>query len=197
MTDEIVAIEFELTPEEWAEASLAHAMKSPLLKEATRRVQVLFAIIVVCLAVLGALEGSTGLAVTFLLAGAVAMAFMGPALRSGRRRQTLKYARDGIANGTFGHHRIELRPEGILDRTEGYEWLTYWASIDRVEEIEGSFAIYTGPNAVVIVPHTAFPDSASLRRFSETFFALREAHPVRGTPRDPKLSPPVTDEFPS
>lgn len=177
MSDEIVAIEFELTPEEWAEASLAHVVKSPLMKEATRRVQVSFAVIVVCLALIGLLEGSTSLAVTFLLTGLVAMAFMGPALRSGRRRQTLKYARDGIANGTFGHHRIELRPEGMLDRTEGYQWLTYWPSIDRVEEGEGSFAIYTGPNAVVIIPHTAFPDAASLRRFSETFFALREEYP--------------------
>jgi hypothetical protein len=172
---ETVSIEFELTPEDWAEASLAHAKKSPLVREAMRRFQVAFVLIIACLALLGLLEGSTSLAVTFLLAGAVAMALIGPALRSGRRRQTLKYAREGIANGTFGHHRVELRPEGMLNRTEGYEWLTYWSSIERVEEGKGSFAVYTGPNAVVIIPHTAFPDSASLRQFSETFFALREA----------------------
>jgi len=176
LSDEPVAIEFELTPEDWAEMSVAHARKSPLMKAAMRRVRVSFAIIVACLALIGVLEGSMGLAVTFLLTGAVGMALMGPALRSGRRKQTLKYAREGIANGTFGHHRIELLPHGMLDSTEGYEWLTYWSSIDRVEEGEGSFAIYTGPNAVVIVPHTAFPDSASLRCFSETFYALRESY---------------------
>lgn len=111
----------------------------------------------------------------WVLAGAGAMAFMNPALRAGRRAQTRKYAESGIANGMFGPHRVELRPEGMLDATEGYEWLTRWSAIERVEEGEGAFLVYTGPNALLPIPHTAFPDSSSLRRFSDAFFTLRES----------------------
>jgi len=171
--EEVVAVEFELTPEEWIEVSLEHAMKSPLVKQARRMVRVFLGLLVILAAWLSAVTGAPSAALMWLLAGFVVMAFMGPLLRSAQRRQITKYADTGITNGMFGPHRVELRPEGILDSTEGYEWLTRWPSIERVEDGEGCFLIYTGPNALLPIPHTAFPDAEALRQFSRAFFALK------------------------
>ena len=169
------AVEFELTPEEWIEVSLEHAMRSPLVRQARRMVRILLGVLVLLAAWLSVVTGAPSAALMWLLAGGVVTAFMGPILRSAQRRQVSKYAETGITNGMFGPHRVELRPEGVLDSTEGYEWLTRWPSIERVEEGEGCFLIYTGPNALLPIPHTAFPDSESLRRFSRAFFALKAA----------------------
>jgi len=196
-THEPVVVEFELTPEDWVEVSLQHSEKSPQIQEAMRNVRILFGALIVLAALISLLDGATTGAMIWLLAGAVVMAVMTPTLRSGRRRQVKKYAESGIANGMFGPHRVELRPEGMVDRTNGYEWLTYWSSVERVEEGDGSFLIYTGTNALLPIPHTAFPDAASLRRFSEAFFSLREADQARrltGTPQDGNVSGPEPHE---
>jgi hypothetical protein len=170
-----VAIEFELTPEEWVEVSLQHSSRSPQVIEATRRVRILFGALVLLATLISLLDGALTAAFVWLVVGLVVMAVMAPALRAGRRRQVRRYAQSGIQNGMFGRHRIELRAEGIMDSTEGYDWLAKWSAIERVEEGEGSFLIYTGPNALLPIPHTAFRDPAELRRFSDAFHALREA----------------------
>lgn len=168
-------MEFELTPEEWVEVSLAHSSKSPQVREAMRNVRILFGALVVLAALISLLDGAGTAALLWLIAGGVVMAVMGPLLRASRRKQFRQYAETGIAHGMFGPHRVELRPEGMLDSTEGYEWLTRWSAIDRVEEGDGAFLVYTGPNALLPIPHSAFRDSGSLRRFGEAFFRLREA----------------------
>lgn len=174
-----VGVEFELTPEEWVEVSLQHSSTSPQILEAQRKVRILFGALIVLAALISVLDGASTAALMWLFAGAVVTAFMKPILRAARRSQVQKYVQSGIAHGMFGPHRVELRPEGVLDVTDGYEWLTRWSAIDRVEEGEGAFMVYTGPNALLPIPHTAFPDSASLRRFSDAFFALREADRTR------------------
>ncbi len=86
----------------------------------------------------------------------------------------------GITNGLFGPHRVELRDEGVLDSTTGYEWLTRWSSIERVEEANGTFMIYSGPNAFLPIPASAFRDSTILRAFGDRFFAcLNDARATR------------------
>jgi len=77
----------------------------------------------------------------------------------------------------------------MLDATEGYDWLTRWSAIDRVEESEGAFLVYTGPNACLPIPHSAFRDSATLRRFADAFYRLRQSGghgvlPGGGAPAD-------------
>jgi hypothetical protein len=193
MATEPVVIEFELTPEDWVEVSMHHSEKSPQIQGAMRNVRILFGALIVLAALISLLDGGTTGAMIWLIAGAVVMAVMTPTLRAGRRRQVKQYAESGIANGMFGPHRVELRPDGMVDRTNGYEWLTYWSSIERVEEGDGSFLIYTGTNALLPIPHTAFPDAASLRRFSEAFYSLREAERARrltGTPPGGIVSKP-------
>lgn len=173
--DEPVVVEFQLTPEEWVEVSLQHSAQQPQIVRATRSVRRSFVLITVLLAVLFFMNGLAGAGYVFLIASIVGTAVLGPLIRSSQRKRTLEYARSGIQNGMFGPHRVELRPEGMLDCTEGYEWLTRWSAIDRVEEGEGAFLVYTGPNALLPIPHSAFPDSESLRRFSHAFFAFRKA----------------------
>jgi hypothetical protein len=173
-SQETAQVEFELTPEEWVEVSLQHSSKSPQVREAMRKVRILFGALVVLAVLISLLDGGTTAAVIWAAAGTVVMAVMGPVLRASRRKQVTQYAESGIANGMFGPHRVELRPEGMLDSTDGYEWLTRWSAIERVEEGEGAFLVYTGPNALLPIPHSAFRDSASLRSFSAAFYALRE-----------------------
>lgn len=169
------SVEFELTPEEWVEVSLQHSSKSPQVLEAMRNVRVLFAALILLAVLISLLDGATTAAAIWLAAGSVVLAGMKPLLRASRRRQVKEYADSGIANGMFGPHRVELRPEGMLDSTDGYEWLTRWSAIERVEEGEGAFLVYTGPNALLPIPHSAFRDAAQLRQFSDAFYALRDA----------------------
>jgi len=180
---EPVTVAFELTPEEWVEVSLQHSATQPQIVKATRSARRSFAVLMALLAFLFFLNGMAGSAYVFLIAAVLGMATLGPLIRRSQRKRTLEYARTGIQNGMFGPHRVELRPEGMLDVTDGYEWLTRWAAIDRVEEGEAAFLVYTGPNALLPIPHSAFRDSESLRRFSHTFFALREG-------ADPLISAP-------
>lgn len=172
---ELVSVEFELTPEEWVEVHLQHSSRSPLVRESVRNVRVLLAVLVVLAALLSWLSGSGTAAVTWLLAGGALVALLRPLLRASHRRQFQRFAAMGTANGVFGPHRLELRSDGMLDSTAGYEWLTRWPAIERVEESPGAFLVYTGPNAFLPIPHSAFRDSTTLRRFSDTFYALREA----------------------
>jgi hypothetical protein len=191
-TGVVVGVSFELTPEEWVEVSLEHTARSEFVRAAMRRIRGLYGAIVGLGALLAVLGGSPPYALVVLLAGGLAFAFLEPSVRRARRNQFAQFAEKGIANGMFGPHRVELRPEGMLDATEGYEWLTRWSAIDRVEEGEGAFLIYTGPNAFLPIPHSAFRDSATLRRFSETFFSRLEAGRALGAAHGP-----VSDEAPA
>jgi hypothetical protein len=171
---EVIGVDFELTPEEWVEVGMQHSWRSKPLRQARRTVRGLLVAIFVLLALLGLVQGSTLVAVTWLLGGAVVVAALDPLLRGSQRNQLRKLAATGIANGTFGPHRVELTPAGMLDSTSGYDWLTRWPAIERVEEGEGAFLIYTGPNACLPIPHSAFRDAPALRRFADAFYALRE-----------------------
>lgn len=168
-----VSIEFELTPEDWVEVSMEHSSRSVMLREARRNIRFLLAAVFVVMALFGLLDGSTSIALFWLFGGGVAFAALDPLLRSSQRKQLRKVAESGIANGMFGRHRVELTAEGMRDATAGYEWLTRWPAIERVEESEGAFLVYTGPNALLPIPHSAFRDAATLRRFADTFYQLR------------------------
>ncbi len=172
--DPIVAVEFELTPEDWIDVNMQHTTRSAMFKEAKRKVRVTLASLLVLLALLGYVMGSMTVAFTWLIAGGVLVAFLGPLLDRSQRKQLRRFANEGISMGMFGRHRVELRPEGMVDSTVGYEWLARWPSIDRVEEGEGAFFIYSGPNRFLPVPHSAFPDSETLRHFADTFYRLKE-----------------------
>lgn len=165
-----VAVEFDLTPEEWVEVALEHNRRSPMYRSAIRSGQRSFGLLVVLLALLGLLNGYGLFAMTFLFVGAGVTVFLPRIFERSHRKQYEKLAREGIQNGMFGTHRIELLDEGVLDDTDAYRKLTRWHAIERVAEGPGAFLIYLGSDAFLPIPHSAFRDAETLRAFADRFF---------------------------
>lgn len=166
----IAVAEFELTPEDWEEVNAAHLFDSTLHHELVRKARVIFFALFMTLALLLVLLGWPTGAIMFATAGLVLPFFVAPMHRRAQRRALRKLTRQGIAHGTFGHHRVEVRDEGLFHATHAYESLFRWHAIDRVTEKGGNFFVYIGPNAFLPIPATAFPDSDSLRRFADAFY---------------------------
>ena len=177
------AVEFEITPEDWEQVNAEHVFGSPIYQEATRNVRVIVGLIVLTLAALTFILGSSSTALFFLLAAPPLVAGVGPLTRSSQRESLRKLARQGIGNGIFGSHRVEVRPDGLFHATDAYECLLRWHSIERVEEMAGHFFVYTGPNAFLPIPVTAFRDAESLRGFSDAFHERMAS--VRALPGSP------------
>ena len=167
---DVVTVEFEFTPEDWARANATHSWNSELTKKALKQMQVLFAMIVGLMALLMLLGGSAVGAIAMLLAGTVLVGVLKPLVRISQRRQIKKLADLGLINGIFGPHRVELQDEGILDSTTGYEFLVRWSAIEDIKESDGSFLIYSGANSFLTIPSSAFPDTETLRAFGDRFF---------------------------
>lgn len=186
------SVTFEFTPEDWVAVSVRHYASSGEVRSAERTVLGLFVAIVVLVALLSLINGSSFMALTSLLLGGVAAALVPPLLRAGRKKQFTRFAEAGITNGLFGTHLVELREDGILNVTDGYEWLVRWSAVEKVDEGEGSFLVYNGPNSFMVIPHSAFRDSESLRRFADVFYersraakdALSVPEPNAGEPLD-------------
>lgn len=194
---ERVAVEFELTPEEWEAANAAHLSSSPLQVQLLRRTRRTTSILFAALAVLNLAMGSVTYAVLWALAGVFFAASLDRIHRSGQRKALRKLGEQGIANGIFGPHRVEVREEGLVDSTTHYEWLIRWSGIERVREENGTFLIYNGANAFLPIPSTAFPDSDSLRRFADAFYRRLALHgdgaAVRAEPGLPEPGTPLPD----
>jgi len=172
----VPAADFELTPEDWEEVNLAHLLESPLYAEATTNSRVIGGLLFATLAVFSAVVGSMTGALMFAITGPPFVYFLGPLQRKAQRNSLKKLGKEGVSNGLFGHHRIEAREDGLFHSTHAYETLIRWHAIDDVREMDGHFFVYTGPNAFLPIPVTAFPDSDSLRAFSDAFHEYRARH---------------------
>jgi hypothetical protein len=170
-----VAIEYELMAEDWLQAMMSHLDGSPFHRRGVRRVRILLALIVALLAMLFLLEGMVLQAATFGVLGFVPVTLVPTLVRRNQRRQYRSFARDGLARGTFGRHRLVLTDEGILDSTDGRDLLIHWSAVERVVDAGGSLLVYNGPNSFLIVPTSAFPDRSAFERFSRRFFAGLES----------------------
>jgi hypothetical protein len=167
--DACPSVEFEITPEDWERVNAEHVFASPLYAEAARNMRVVVGLLAVTLAALGFVIGSSTVAFFFLLAAAPLVAAVGPLTRRAQRDSLRKLARQGIANGVFGSHRVEVRPDGLFHSTHAFDSLLRWHAIERVEEVAGHFFVYTGPNAFLPIPVTAFRDAEALRDFADAF----------------------------
>jgi hypothetical protein len=163
------AVEFDITPEDWERVNAEHVFASPLYAEAARNLRVVVGLLAVTLSALAYLIGSSSVAFLFLLAAAPLVASVGPLTRHAQRNSLRKLARQGVANGVFGHHHVEIRSDGLFHSTHAYDSLIRWHAIERVEEVAGHFFVYTGPNAFLPIPVTAFRDGESLRCFADAF----------------------------
>ena len=172
--------EFEITPEDWEEVNAVHLFDGPLHEELVRNNRAVSFLLLAALAALSFLLGWTVGSVLFIAAGLVIPVFVRPLQEHAQRSALKKLGRQGVSNGTFGRHRVEVREEGLLHQTDAFDVLVRWHAIDEVKERSDHIFIYTGPNAFLPIPVTAFPDSASLRTFADAFFArMARAREVR------------------
>ena len=166
-----ITVEFEFTPEDWATANATHSWNSELTKKALTQMQALFAVIVGLMSLLLFIGGASVVgALVMAFTGALLVGALKPLVRHSQKRQIKKVAELGLINGIFGPHRVELRDDGILDSTTGYEWLVKWSAIEDIKESDGAFLIYSGANSFLTIPSSAFPDNETLRAFGDRFF---------------------------
>jgi len=169
--ESLAAAEFEITPEDWEEVNAVHLFDGPLHGELVRNARAVSFLLFVALSALTLLLGWPFGSVLFLAAGLVVPVFVGPLQESAQRNALRKLGKQGVSNGTFGHHRVEVREDGLFHQTDAFDVLVRWHAIDEVKERADYIFIYTGPNAFLPIPVTAFPDSASLRTFADAFFS--------------------------
>ena len=173
---EAVSLEFELTPEEWVAAQGAHQDLVHMRRGDVQRLQTIAGTALGVISVAGLFMGLWLTSVIWAAIGFVYLRGIPRQVRKQTRLQLSRTAREGVVQGLFGRHRIELREEGLVDITDGYETVVRWGTIEGVEHTGGLFMIYTGPNSFVPIPDSAFRDSAELRAFSDAFHTLRGLH---------------------
>lgn len=165
----VPAIEFELTPEDWEEVNAAHLFDSVHHAETLKNARIIGGLLMATLAVLCFLMGFSLGGLLFAIAGPPFVYAIGPLQRRAQRDALAKLSKEGIAHGIFGRHRVEVREDGLFHQSSAMETLIRWHAVDEVVERSGHFFVYTGPHAFIPIPTTAFPDSASLRAFSDGF----------------------------
>jgi hypothetical protein len=168
-TPRTLAAEYELTPEDWEAVNVEHLVDSPLYREASQKTRVIVGLLFLTLALFSLVLGSLLGGFVFALAGPAMVAAVGPLQRSAQENSMRKLSRQGVSNGLFGPHRVEVRREGLFHATDAYESLIRWHAIEGVRERAGHFFVYTGPNAFLPIPVTAFHDATHLREFSDAF----------------------------
>lgn len=178
--DAVPAADFELTPEDWEEVNAVHLMGTSLFAEQVSSTRTLVFLLFTILATLMLVMGSTLGAVLFGATAVIAPLLVGPLQEKGQRQALKKMGEQGIGAGTFGHHRIEVRDEGLYHRTSAFEVLMRWHAIQDVKDQGDHLFVYTGTHAFIPIPTTAFPDQASFRRFADAFMA--KALGSRGEP---------------
>lgn len=130
--------EFELAPEDWEEVNAVHLFDSTLHRQVFGRTRVVSARLFLTLAALCLLLGFASGAILFGAASLVLPVLIGPLHERAQRRAPRKLTKKGIAKGTFGPHRVEVRDEGLFHATHGYESLFRWHAIDEVKEAGGN-----------------------------------------------------------
>ena len=166
---EVPTVEYELTPEDWEAVNAAHIFESPVYVEASKNTRIVGGLLFATLSAFCFLSGSATGGILFALAGPPFVYLVGPLMRKSQLASLRKMRRQGISNGLFGRHRIEVRADGLYHGTDAYETVIRWHAIDEVKQKDDHFFVYTGPNAFVPIPVTAFPDAERLRAFSDGF----------------------------
>lgn len=170
MTSDVVAVEYELTREDWVAAVARYIQRSGTSRRALRAFRLAFGLAVATLALLLLWDGALAGAIIAALFGAGWVAATPSVTRWSQRRQLRRIADEGVANGTFGRHRVVLTDEGILDSAEGFDWLIHWDAVERVEDGGNALLVYNGLHSFLAIPLHAFPDRATFEAFSDRFF---------------------------
>jgi hypothetical protein len=67
--------------------------------------------------------------------------------------------------GVLGEHEIELKDEGLLERTAANETLNRWGAFHKVYGTRGALYIYVTDTQVHIIPRRFFSSTEHLREF--------------------------------
>jgi hypothetical protein len=69
-------------------------------------------------------------------------------------------------NHTFlTKHIMEIREDGIFDKTKYYQSLYFWTGVTRIVRRSGFIAIYVNQNAAHIIPNRAFGSKEECEQF--------------------------------
>jgi hypothetical protein len=211
LNDEVPAADFHLTPEDWEEVNAVHLLGTSLYAEQVRSAKTLVFLLFVILGVLMVMVGSPLGAILFGATSLIAPLLVGPLQEKAQRQSLKKMGEEGISNGTFGHHRIEVREEGLFHETSAYQILMRWHAIEDVKDRGDYLFVHTGTHSFIPIPTTAFPDTAAFRQFADAFMkktldarhgrpalSPEEAGPPSGSPAEPpSASSPVRRRTPA
>ena len=67
--------------------------------------------------------------------------------------------------GVLGQHELEMRDEGLIERTEFNESLHRWTGFHRVVSSGGYLYIYVTDRNVHVVPKRSFPSEGAVMLF--------------------------------
>ncbi len=160
-------IEYTNSPEDVLYLNLYHYQHSAAfrLRRLAAQYAFPFFLLAVALALLATNRASI-LTASPLLIVAVIWVFFAPRLiQSNIRRQVKKMYDKGDIEGTLCGHRLSLRPEGVVDRTQFGESKTPWRDVRGVITTGQHVFIYIGPLLAHIVPRRAFADDDQCQQF--------------------------------
>lgn len=169
-------VEYELTREDlyafqWRASYLAPSAR----RERLKAYGYLFLIFLFIFFILPTISGDgftfsfsiAAVLVTFLLPSItfVLVVFFASALLRWQLRRAIleRVEEEKPGQGQVGRHKIRLTEAEIVEQTEVGESRTSWAGVDRIEQNDDYFFIYTSPHGAHVVPKRAFgsPDEAA------------------------------------
>jgi len=110
--------------------------------------------------------GLVGAVITFFLTAQIQRRTM--------RSQLAKMYREGSNKGTLGPHELEIKDEGLVERSEFGEQKTTWQAVERIASTDKHTFLYVGSLMAHVIPHErvtegdyqAFVHEAEQRRAS-------------------------------
>lgn len=164
-------VDYELTPDDLYAFQLRATQVSPVARRARRKLYIYLFLAVVLLAIVPAI-GADGFDVSrvsfgFLLTFFPLVAGITWLLEKRLSRRTiLELLKEEVPEkGQLGKHRMKLDDTGVLEATAVGEQRTSWAGINRVEQSQDYFYIYTTPSAAFVIPRRAFADARDAEAF--------------------------------
>lgn len=161
-------IEYELTPQDYADYCRFHFGRSAVSRRTVRSLRWSFPILWLALVAITSRFGRRPLTAVdwlFVVMAIAWAAFVPRWMRSSTARRVRRVAEEGVSRGLFGRHTLELSVEGVRDRTPYTDHLTRWAGLESVAESPQAVILYTGPNHGLPVPRRTFASDAERESF--------------------------------
>ncbi len=160
-------IEYDNSPEDVLYLNMYHYQHSPAFR--LRRLAAQFAFPLFLLAVALALlatDRASIISISPIMIVAVVWVFFAPRLIQGRiTRQVKKLYERGEIESTLCRHKLFVKREGIVDRTQFGEARTPWPEVRGIITTQQHIFIYISPVLALIIPRRAFSDDSKRQEF--------------------------------